>query len=84
MHWSLAADWPWGVSAGLAVVIVGVVGVLARRFLRAYDDQAKALLSPAYSRVAALEADKAYLERKLEVAIRLLRQNGIDATEALP
>lgn len=73
---------PW-VSLSVAGVAITTVGLLARRFLRSNDDQYKALVKPAYERVKALETDNARLERKLELAIYLLRSNGVDATEVL-
>lgn len=74
---------PW-ISLSVAGVAISVVGTLAWRFLRKSDDQYKVLVTPAYERVKAVEAQNAALQRRLEIALRLLRQNGIDATEVLP
>lgn len=65
-------------SGGLAVTIVGIIGVLARRFLGRYDEQARTLLKPAYERVDALEREAGKLRRDKETLIRLLRRNNID------
>lgn len=73
---------PW-VSLSVAGVAITTVGLLARRFLHSNDDQYQALVKPAYERVQAVEAENARLEQKLELALRLLRINGIDATEVL-